>query len=101
MTLNIKLNGEASQGEQTLTRNGTFIRVEAELLSDGTPMPPDTFEYKWSFNPPGAQNQDRDWSKVNINTYYPPQELQYQVMTIQVRGEGRRWYRNVHFIIKE
>lgn len=101
MTLDVKLNGEISQGQQELPKDITFIRVEAELLRNGTPVPPGTLEYKWSFNPSDVQNQDTDWSQDNTIYYYPPAELQHQALTVEVKGSGHMWSRSIHFSIEE
>jgi hypothetical protein len=101
MTLQIKLDDRVIQDEQTLIRDRDFVWIEAEVLNDGTPVPFGAFEYKWSFNPPDNQNQDKDWSEVPKVDYHLPHDLQYQLLTVQVRGEGHQWSRSIHFTIKE
>jgi hypothetical protein len=101
LTLNIKMDSVAVESEQTLPTNVRFAQVEAEMLSDGTPMEPGRFEYKWTFNPRDAQNQDMDWSRTHAIPYYVPQQLQYQALTVQVRGAGQQWSKTIRFRIEE
>jgi hypothetical protein len=101
MTLNIYLNGESSQDERLLTRHEQSIRVEAEVLRNGTPVPPSMFQYAWSLNPSDNLNRAQDWSKAYAIHYYLPLRHQHQTLTVRVRGAGQQWSRSVRFDIQE